>query len=94
MADHSPEPWHVSLGFDHHEIVDANGKMLATSQNKYVLERIVACVNACKGVPTEELHPGSLNCFITRRRAAYAKMKKLGAFKLVPLCEPEEKSNG
>lgn len=61
---HSPEPWHT--GQEHEgmcQIEDANKRLVGTL--KYPLlsalqgsansERIVACVNACAGVPTESL---------------------------------------
>jgi len=57
MPEYS-EPWQIALGFKSHSLVDAAGKTLTTSLHADLWEkipRIVACVNACKGIPTEWL---------------------------------------
>ncbi len=62
MSEHSPEPWAVKETIKGEECfvgVDANGKWLESDPYDGVSEenwrRIVACVNACKGIPTEWL---------------------------------------
>ena len=61
--DWSPEPW--SMGEDEiiPDILDANGSHVVVDFDKMWpdrtwvadLRRIVACVNACRGIPTEWL---------------------------------------
>lgn len=64
MAEHSPEPWSTQLirGEDDMArsvvvcgLFDANGKRVADFLCDPDLNRIVACVNACKGIPIETL---------------------------------------
>ena len=61
MANHSKEPWKLFIEFGLLTIRDANGKEVAFTnmQNSPVLanhKRIIACVNACKGIPNEQLN--------------------------------------
>lgn len=54
---HTPEPWKVFTVYAHPEIRDADDAFIASLPAGYVItaRRIVACVNACAGLPTEEL---------------------------------------
>ena len=53
---HSPEPWNID---EYDEIVDDNGLLVADTglidESRHNARRIVACVNALQGVPTELL---------------------------------------
>ena len=53
----SQEPWHIDLGFEHHELCDGDGNLVLSSHGKAWkhAERIMACINACHGITTEEL---------------------------------------
>ena len=64
MSDWTPEPWEVmqAIGLNHTTIRDADGHRLAVVASTYLMStktedanaaRIVACVNACAGIPTE-----------------------------------------
>lgn len=66
MSNHAPEPWKYTedndYGDAYEKIVDANGDVVANNVGYYPhavtkenQRRIVACVNACTGVPTEKL---------------------------------------
>jgi hypothetical protein len=59
---HSPEPWEVvPHGYEGFQIKTQNGGEIFTrpAQMRYTnAERIVACVNACQGIPTEDLQQG------------------------------------
>jgi hypothetical protein len=60
MTQHSPEPWRLT---DPGGISDANGMFVADWRNSDLrqadLARIVACVNACRGIPNDLLEmPG------------------------------------
>jgi len=50
---HSPEPWSIGRQY----IIDYNQNNIAEHLSffKRDAERIVACVNACQGIPIEEL---------------------------------------
>lgn len=64
---HSPEPWYIIHGGLIGEgcLVDKDGNFIAghsSDEGSFNLddpnyERIVACVNACAGIPTDELLP-------------------------------------
>lgn len=52
---HSPEPW--ELGY-YGTVRDASGRVILASPEDASddnLRRLVACVNACAGIPTEDL---------------------------------------
>jgi hypothetical protein len=61
--DWAPEPWEADhlhqcyCGGYHADILDVNGKCITTApfHNIADTDRIVACVNACAGIPTTEL---------------------------------------
>ena len=68
MSEHTPEPWHHNdtmrslKGPDGDELYLDGGRH---PTNRYPLAsensaRIVACVNACAGIPTEQLQEGSV----------------------------------
>lgn len=71
MSKHTPEPWMISSGL---LICDKDAKVIANSCAFMGIEsielplkeceanayRIVACVNACKGISTEDLEQGVL----------------------------------
>jgi len=63
MSEHNPEPWEIRLGFESNDIADANGKMLLNSHHELwsAAGRIVACINACKGIPTAALEAGIIH---------------------------------
>ena len=56
-SKHSPEPWVAERG---DFVVDANGAtvgaILVYSNTAADTDRIIACVNACAGIPADELH--------------------------------------
>lgn len=55
---HSPEPWKLGRCFDADCIADASGEDVYGTDEEIArvdLERIVACVNACAGIPTDVL---------------------------------------
>lgn len=63
MPEHSPEPW-LHSKWDYNDvtvagpIVDANNMLLVRNGDCGTVEnfdRIVACVNVCKGIPTDVL---------------------------------------
>lgn len=61
---HSPEPWKLMTDHKYENwIDDAKGRMTASDLNELCyngynnMKRIVACVNACQGVPNELLRP-------------------------------------
>ena len=81
-GDHAPEPWHVDDGGDGEimlwggagSVEDPDiGEIYAMDNAR----RIVACVNACAGIPTERLEgarlvpmmPTSLGTFVLERTA-------------------------
>ena len=67
--EHSPEPWSADIEIDCAHIRDANGRAVTTGDGWYAgddepdvqhlvrenYRRIVACLNACMGIPTEWL---------------------------------------
>lgn len=65
QVKHSPEPWNSSGrsipldGVDECPVYDANGKSVVDvawyENGAENAARIVACVNFCRGIPTEEL---------------------------------------
>jgi hypothetical protein len=62
MSEHTKEPWKVTKNRNYTGIyAEAGGPMVLASMNdihiacKPNAERIVACVNACAGISTEEL---------------------------------------
>ena len=66
-AKHTPEPWVYAEGGKYPEIYSSGGILICDwdDRNDCVEapstedgERIVACVNACKGIPTEALEFG------------------------------------
>jgi hypothetical protein len=69
---HSPEPWRADVD-DPSDILDASGAACASGWSfdepggwfrqepaEANARRIVACVNACAGIPTEEVEAGVL----------------------------------
>ncbi len=55
---HTREPWHLEIDGKYTSIYGANGKMIVPhiTNSKKDHARIVACVNACAGIPEENLH--------------------------------------
>jgi len=53
MNGHSPEPWSYDSSYDN--INDADDVAVLDIWNPDDAERIVACVNACRGISTEDL---------------------------------------
>ena len=60
MSDLNPTPWRMwkrseaSGGYTIH-IIDDNGEVFESGLGEEATRRIVACVNACAGIPTEPL---------------------------------------
>jgi hypothetical protein len=54
--DHAPEPW-VQLG---RFVRDANGRIVVRGKSALDARRVVACVNALAGVPTETIAQWSI----------------------------------
>ena len=74
--NHTPEPWRVAPGADYQSglTVDAGarGYVCDTGLGDEPLanaRRIVACVNACAGIPTEKLTPEVFNVLSLAIRA-------------------------
>lgn len=62
MSEHSPEPWRLvgadtDSDFGTTQIVDASGRRIVWpgAVGTINAHRIVACVNACRGIPTAQL---------------------------------------
>lgn len=60
MTKHSPEPWRIGAdaGFQLIQILSAEGFQTCVGEQSCGIDdarRIVACVNACRGIPTEML---------------------------------------
>jgi len=68
MSEHTPEPWFAEEYFDknhdrflfdiraeNEEIVGSEGLWTSESSDRANARRIVACVNACKGISTDRL---------------------------------------
>mgnify|MGYP003392976351 CR=1 FL=1 len=62
MSEHSPEPWRVADHYGDFHAYDSNDNAVLTTDREVLnplrdadILRIVACVNACRGVPTEAL---------------------------------------
>ncbi len=65
MTDHTPEPWLVDPEFNARtDSLSIRASRLVVAETKYLggtklaranAARIVACVNACAGIPTEQL---------------------------------------
>ena len=54
--EHYPTPWHIDTGFGGWwEVMSATGDVVFKEADKVEAERIVACVNACKDIPTSAL---------------------------------------
>jgi hypothetical protein len=60
----SPEPWSGEIDGDYPGpsfwLRDANDMFVGESDSEPDMRRIVACVNACAGLPTEALEAGAL----------------------------------
>lgn len=78
---HSPEPWHVGTGRGHHESIygsDLQGSLIAYAargnkeKDSANAERIVACVNACKELPTVALEAGVIAKLVKLAKASYS----------------------
>ena len=76
MGKHTPEPWDYG---DCQNVTDANGKTVVadgiafatgvpSEESKDVSRRIVACVNACAGIPTEQLEAGCVKRLVKALR--------------------------
>lgn len=53
---HSPEPW--SIHYDLGDIIDSGGHYITRTSERLDTERIVVCINACRGISNEELEAG------------------------------------
>ena len=63
---YTPEPWAIS-SIDPFLIVDRHGNDVAAALSMYSATRIVACVNACKGLTNEELQSNAVYAVIQER---------------------------
>ena len=74
MPEHSPEPWTSNvcagfggptgiLGSDHQPVIIGEDWTISNAN----MGRINACVNACKGIPTEALEAGVIDEFVWAR---------------------------
>lgn len=86
MDTHIPEPWlyaeHNWCGHDpcphHHTVCEILAPSIeaplaqgnAATVDAFNFRRIVACVNACKGIPTEDLEGFMVNCQTDAARLA------------------------
>lgn len=52
---HTKEPWHVAPGVDYCDIVCQDHVDIARTDIEEDARRIVACVNACAGIPNDVL---------------------------------------
>jgi hypothetical protein len=63
MTQHTPEPWaktfFIPIGCYH--IQTNGGKFIGSAKSAYDASRIVACVNACAGIATQNLEAESLH---------------------------------
>jgi transposase len=57
MSNHTPEPW-INCGTQKEDVRDADGFGICKARTNDA-RRIVACVNACKGLTTESLEAGN-----------------------------------
>jgi len=58
MKQHTEEPWHVDTPLGHLSIFSAEGNCIIPTYpgiKAANARRIVACINACAGIPTEAL---------------------------------------
>jgi hypothetical protein len=56
MIDYSTEPWTVDeVKYGPEVFRRRDGSVVGTTVIRKDADRILACVNACKGIPTEEL---------------------------------------
>jgi hypothetical protein len=55
MTKHSPEPWVYLIESPNETLMDANDETILVADNYKTndMYRIVACINACAGIPTE-----------------------------------------
>ena len=79
--EHTKEPWTVYEGEECHGVLDSEGKHLADMwQRKHYdslanARRIVACVNACEGIPTETLENDDWDTVVEKTVIAVTKDK-------------------
>lgn len=72
-SQHSPEPWVAQDDF----VIDANGESVGLAVHnpsplnvsREDADRIIACVNTCAGIPTNELH--KLKAWLSDYRKLY-----------------------
>ena len=77
---YTKEPWHVCEPTERlHAVRAETGRIVADvcysdtdAQNRMNARRIVACVNACAGVTTEELEQGGFVAGLIEQRDAFA----------------------
>lgn len=59
MSEHTKEPWIVEyMGSDESDVVGASGVSIICGMSDADARRIVACVNALEGIPTELIEQG------------------------------------
>lgn len=81
MREHTKEPWNVGVvlvsGYNATAILDCDGDEVCNMGTSLLNEdanatRIVACVNACAGIPTEALERGDLELLLLSTHEAHA----------------------
>jgi len=78
MSKHPPEPWMLD---DDYGILDKTNSIVVDQDHPHsYLERIVACVNACEGISTEDLvdvgeKPGEFKKDLERVITEYLNLK-------------------
>jgi len=96
MDKHTPEPWHRNVSARYPIYAEQTpgkkdwrhiaGVLGNDEQAEADLRRIVACVNACAGIPTEALEAGELRHALLVMRDAQLSLSKLdnkeGAYRL------------
>jgi len=69
MSDHTPEPWRLyppGACVPHYDVRERivsdcpSGRSVSDPISEADARRIVACVNACAGIPTEALEAGAV----------------------------------
>lgn len=97
---HTPEPWGPLMCDAHGRltVIIARGPSIARTlafepitpaEAEHNARRILACVNACQGIPTEALERGSLQVALDWARKAYAE-----GFRSAGLAEPTHRLLG
>lgn len=55
MPSHAPEPWRTSMELQTKRLFLVDGKGNEVQMSDEDVRRVAACINACRGLPTEWL---------------------------------------